>query len=271
MTGRAAIALAAALASASCAASIATLPAGPGAPAPDAASALAEAVATCQPIRTFSAELNIRGRVGGERLRARLLVGLVAPASAYLEAPAPLGSPVFILSAAGDEATLLLPRDRRVLERGRSADVFEALTGVALGPAELRATATGCVEPAGAGIGEQRGQPWRFIPGVAGKNDVYLHRERPGEPWRVATIVHRDSRRTWRADYSEFLSGMPRAIRLTSSDAPPLDLRIGLSDVEINVPLDPASFRIQVPPGTAPITIEELRQSGPLADPDGSL
>ena len=53
--------------------------------------------------------------------------------------------PVFIFAAVDDDATLLLPRDQRVLEHGRPADVLEAVAGVPLDAGRLRATLTGCV------------------------------------------------------------------------------------------------------------------------------
>jgi hypothetical protein len=34
--------------------------------------------------------------------------------------------------------------------------------------------------------------------------------------------------------------------------------------VAVNEPLTPAAFEIRVPPGTAAITLDELRESGPL-------
>ena len=80
---------------------------------------------------THQKQQNARLRTSGaRRLRARLNAGLIAPAAAYLEAPAPFGAPLFVFSADADDATLLLPRDQRVLEHGRSSEVFEAITGV---------------------------------------------------------------------------------------------------------------------------------------------
>jgi hypothetical protein len=264
---RAPIALAAALVTASCAASLTKLPSGPGEAAPDAAEALNQALSTCQRIRTVSAELSVRGKIGSQGMRGRLLAGLVAPADAYLEAPAPFGSPIFIYSASGDDATLLLPRDRRVLEHGRPADVFEAIAGVPLGPADLRATLTGCADAGDQARTQRIGDAWRL---VSGTSDLYLHRSKATDPWRLVAVVHRGAGRTWRADYSDFLNDLPRSIRLTSSQAPPLDLRLVLSDLEINGTLDPATFRVQVPAGAAPMTIQELRQAGPLAERSSS-
>src|SRR5258705_10802239 len=66
-----------------------------------------------------------------------------------LEAVAPFGAPAFILVARGENATLLLPRDEpRVLRGPKPEDILGALTGVALGPADLQAILTGCVAPA---------------------------------------------------------------------------------------------------------------------------
>ena len=101
------------------------LPAGPGAPAPDAADALAQATSVCRGIRTLTAEVAASGKAAGSRFRGRLSVGVAAPASARIEAVAPFGPPVFIFVATNDDATLLLPRDDRVLEHGRPDEVLE--------------------------------------------------------------------------------------------------------------------------------------------------
>src|SRR5437867_1939423 len=115
---RAVAVLLAALASASCAVPFMKLPNGPGVPAPNARAAFEEATNACRRVTTMTAEVAVVGTVGGRRLRARLLTGLRAPASARLEALAPFGAPLFLLVAEGADATLLLPRDDRVLEHG---------------------------------------------------------------------------------------------------------------------------------------------------------
>src|SRR5262245_55325481 len=93
------------------------LPTGPGTPAPDAAALFDQAAAACRRVNTITAEIAVTGSVRGRRLRGRLLAGLAPPASARLEAPAPFGEPLFIFAARDEEATLLLPRDNRVLRR----------------------------------------------------------------------------------------------------------------------------------------------------------
>ena len=42
------------------------------------------------------------------------------------------------------------------------------------------------------------------------------------------------------------------------------DLTIRLSQVEVNEPIDPAAFSVEVPPTATPITLEDLRKAGPL-------
>ncbi len=231
--------------------------------APDAAAALRAATSTCRTLQTISAEVSISGRVGGRRLRARMLAGLSAPASAYLDVPAPFGASVFILGATDADATLLLPRDRRVLEHGRPAEVLEALTGVFLDPAALRHTLTGCA-PSEGGAGRMLGEQWRLI---AGAQDMYVRRETPQAMWRlVAVLHHADGRPGWRAEYRDFEGALPRTVRLTSVDEGRFDLRLALSQVEIDAPLAASTFRVGVPNGFTPITLQELRDAGPLAE-----
>ena len=66
--------------------------------------------------RSIEGELALSGRAGGERVRGRVLTGLEAGGAVRLEAPAPFGAPFFILAGRDERATLLLPRERRVLK-----------------------------------------------------------------------------------------------------------------------------------------------------------
>jgi hypothetical protein len=262
-----------AVVSASCAAPLMKLPSGPGAPAPDAADLLAQATSACRGIRTFTVEISVSGSVGANKTRGRLSAGLAAPASARLEAVAPFGEPLFIFAATGNDATLLLPRDRRVLEHGPPDAVLEAISGVPLGPAELRATLTACTTGAADPTrARQLGDLWRTVP-VGPDHDVYLHRDSPSTPWRLVASVRHGAgpRRGWRAEYRDFQNDLPRALRLTSEPAGPsgFDLQLVLSQVETNVPLGPEVFRVQIPASVDPITLEELKQVGPLAPPRG--
>jgi hypothetical protein len=263
MTGVRLVALTAALLTASCGAPLLKLPTGPGAPASDSASLLDAATSACRRVSTISAELAVSGSVGGRRVRGRLLIGLAAPDALYVEAPAPFGAPLFVLGASHGDATLLLPRDRRVLVHGQPVQVLEALTGVPLDPIELKSTLTGCAASAASDAEEGRalGADWRL---VGGDRLRYLRRDRDAGAWRLVSVV-RSGEAGWRADYANFADNLPRTIRLVSSDPRRFDLRLELSQVELNAALAPSTFQVSVPAGTPPITLDDLRASGPLS------
>lgn len=267
----------AALGAASCGTPLMKLPAGPGiaVPAQDATAALAQATSTCRALHTLTAEIAVSGSASGHRLHGRLSAGVAAPDSARLEAVAPFGPPIFIFVATGDDATLLLPRDERVLEHGRADAVLDAVAGVPLGAADLEATLTGCAPASdAAGIrSRQFGDAWQLITRASG-DEIYLHRDAPGRPWVLAALVRRVSGGgAWRTEYRDHQDGLPRTVRVASidvrtGDAPPrgaFDLQLVLSQVETNVPLDAAAFTIQIPKGAVPISLDELRRAGPLA------
>ena len=248
-----------------CTAPLMKLPSGAGTPAGDVADALAQATGTCRTIRTLTAEVAVSGSAGGHRVRGRLSAGVAAPASARLEAVAPFGPPVFIFVATNDEATLLLPRDARVLEHGRPDAVLDAVAGVPLGAADLQTTLTGCAQAIAQPQGRQLGDNWRNVR-TLDAGELYLHREAGAQPWRLVAAVRRPGMRAWRAEYSDHQNGLPRSIRVVSIDSDSrsgaaFDLQLTLSQVETNVTLDPDVFRVQIPRSAAPITLQELRDA----------
>jgi hypothetical protein len=266
-----AVLVALALATVSCGAPRMKLPAGPGAPAPDAVDALAQATGDCRAIRTLTAEVAVSGSAGGHRLRGRLSAGVAAPASARLEAVASFGPPVFIFVATDNDATLLLPRDNRVLEHGRPDVVLNAVAGVPLGAEDLHATLTGCAPAVLQPHGRERGADWRVVTASAGSegNELYLHREGSAQPWRLVATIRRDSGdRAWRAEYRDHQNGLPRTIRVMSVNpgrptGEAFDLTLALSQVDTNVALGADVFRVQIPRSAEPITLDELRHARP--------
>lgn len=240
------------------------LPEGLGAPAADAADAFAQATGACRAIRTLTAEIAVSGSAGGQRVRGRLSAGVAAPASARLEAVAPFGQPIFILTAIDDETTLLLPRDERVLQHGRSAEVLDAVTGVPLSAADLRMVLTGCASEVLRPQGLALGADWRVLR-EPGQDALYLHRAGATQPWQLVAVI----RPTWRVDYGDHVNGLPRSIRITTAggkDAAArasFDLTLALSQVDTNVPLEADVFRVQIPRSAQPITLDELRSARP--------
>jgi hypothetical protein len=256
-----------AIASVSCGVPLMKLPPGPGVPSSDAADVLSRATVTCSGVRTLTAEAAVSGSAGGHRLSGRLLIGVASPASARLEAVAPFGPPMFIFTAEQDDATLLLPRDDRVLRHGRPDAVLEAVTGAPLGAADLRMTLTGCATSDAHVDGRRFGDDWRVV-GPSSGDEMFLHRV--DGAWRLVAATRRTGAHAWRAEYGDHLNGLPRAIRLVSLDpggrtGDAFDLRLTLSQVESNVTLDAGVFLVTIPSAARAMTIEELRQSGALA------
>ena len=232
-----------------------TLPGGTGAPAPDFASAYAEARAACDGLRTMQAELGLSGRAAGQRMRGRVLAGLV-PGALRLEGVAPFGAPVFILVADGTRGTLLLSRDRRVVLDAPPEEILNALVGIRLGPDDLRAMFSGCVRAAGeATTARAYGADWLAVDLAAG-GTVYLRRI--DNAWRIVAGRYGGLE----IDYPAFQGARPSQVVVRGPD---LNLALTLSQVELNgdLPRDQL-VALKIPDGVAPLSLDELRAAGPL-------
>lgn len=239
-----------------CAPSRPALPSGPGVPFPGFPAAYDEAVRDCRGARSLVAELGLSGRAGGTRLRGRINAGVAAPSDLRLEGVA-FGRPVFILAARNGRATLLLPREGRVVRDAPPDAIMEALTGVALTPPELLAAVAGCGLGAGTpASGRAFGRDWAAVEG--GATNTYLRRVEGR--WRVGAAV----RGELTIVYADFTGGLPATVHVRAGGVADITLRV--SQLEINTPIDARAFEVEVPPDAAPLTIEELRRAGPLGE-----
>lgn len=264
--GRRATVLAAAFLMAGCAAPRMTLPTGAGVPFPGFAEALTEATGACRGVRTYSAELAVSGKIGSRKLRGRVTVGLAEPDRARLEGVAPFGPPAFILVADGGAASLLLPRDNRILSGEQPDAVLEALVGVRLGPAGLRAILSGCAVPrpqATAGVT----YPGNWARIELADHDVVFLRRGPGGRWQVRAASVGGLGLEYDRDENGAMTGVRLMIGGFSGDpATATDLRLSVSQVETNVELTPAAFAIKVPANAVPLTLADLREAGPVGE-----
>lgn len=249
-----------------CAPRLAPLPSGPGTPAANYAEAYSEASASCRGIRTLSVSLGLSGRAGDTPLRGRIDAGFASPGQIRLEGSPPMafGRPLFILVGRQSDATLLLPRDKRVLTDARAEAIIERLAGVALSADELRAVVSGCgfgfVEPQ---EGRSYGDGWMAVTGAEGTSWL---RNRDGE-WRLNAAV----REPLEIRYEAFASQFPARIRIRttpSSAGPRADIVLKVADVDANIELGPEVFRVEIPDDAAPITLEELSRALSRGDPD---
>jgi len=244
-------------AAAGCGGKRVSLPSGPGTPFPEAGAAYEQAVKECRSVRTIRATLGLSGRAGSTGLRGNVDAGFEAPEKIRLEGRHPIGRPVFILVSPGPQTTLYMPRENRVMQNASATDIVEALVGLRLAPHDLRTLVSGCGfdvgQPAG---GRQYGGGLAAV--TVGGSTSYL-RQQQGQ-WRVVAAA----RPPLTVTYSVFASGRPSTLRLRSDGAPAADVTVRLSDVNINVTLEPEVFAVEVPAGAEPLTLEELRRAGPL-------
>jgi len=247
------------MAATACAPKPPVLPTGPGMPFDGYAAAYQEATASCQDVRTITASMALSGKAGTTKLRGRIDAGFAAPGRLRLEGIPPFGRPVFELVADGARATLVLPRDERVLRDAPPDRIVEALAGVALGPDALRTIVAGCGFGAGAPA-EGRTYPNEWAAVSSGETTTYLRRG--GSRWQIAAAT----RGAMTVTYADYAGGRPSTIRLRaeSGGRTTADLTLRLSDVDVNTTLDPKTFDVDVPPHAVPITLDELRKAGPL-------
>ena len=253
-SARAAVA-AALLVAAGCAPKRIALPSGAGVPYPGFPSAYEQATAECRTVDTMTASLALSGRAGSTRLRGRVDAGLASPDRIRLELFPPLafGNPAFILVASGANATLVLPRDHRVLQGEPAERIVEVLAGVPLGGRELRQVLAGCGLTTAA-PGEGRSYPNGWIAADAGDSTIYLS-QIEGR-WRVSGA----SRGPIAVQYAGFASGRPMKVNLRASSPLPADITLTLSDVDINLPLGDEVFEARVPADAVPLTLAELKR-----------
>ena len=217
--------------------------------------------AACTGVRTLTAEIAISGRAGRQKLRGRVVAGFARPASMRLEGVAPFGPPAFILVARGQNATLLLPRNEpRVLRGAPPEEILGALTGVALGPADLQAILTGCVVPAPQPADARRhANGWVSID-LSGGATVYLQAAAQNT-WTLRAA----KREGWQIEYPAWNGNFPQTVRMQSTQPNiDVDLTASLSQIETNKDLEEAAFDVIVPRDAESITLDELRDAGPL-------
>jgi hypothetical protein len=247
---------------AGCAARGFVVPSGPGTVDTALAQAYQASIASCDALRSLTAEIKLSGRVDGRRVRGTLQVGLTRDGGVRIEAVAPFGAPIFTIAGRADAGTLWLPRSREVV-RAAPAEILEALTGVALPASGLFEILTAC--PAG--------------------DDAVVKAERFTKPDLARVALRSGAEVWWRPDvtplrplgarqagalveYRAFTGDRPRTVRLGAAPgttgASRADLSLTLEQVEANVALGDEAFSLDVPAGATVLTLSELRQAGVL-------
>lgn len=240
-----------------------SLPEGAGAALPDAARRFARATAGCADVRTVVAESRLSGTVGRARVRATLLAGVDRAGHARIEAIAGPGGPVLVVTARDGEATLVLTREHEVLEGVSVGEALDALAGVRLEAADLALVLSGCFGADGVPLG---GRSFSGLWAAFDLRDTTTVWTR-GEPDRSYLLAARRGLLT--VAYDRIAGKPPSRVRLLARDPaapaqPAADLTLILERVELNGTIEPDAFVARVPRDARPITLDELRRSGPL-------
>ena len=237
-------------------------PDGTGSPLSDYRAFWDGVAAPCRGVRTMEFLLVLGGRSGDTALRrTRMRAAAERPASLRIEALAPFGAPVFVFVAQGDRATLLLPRDRQVVRDARPAEVLHALAGLALGPGDVHALLTGCLEPDPVATAARRYPDGSVAVDLQGGTTVWVRDPGDGQ------VVVAGRRGGLTIEYAEHVRRLPRRFRIrVEGPAGGTDLTATLSRVDMNTELHPAAFSADVPARYVPVTLAGLRGAPPLAD-----
>lgn len=245
-----------------------SLPTGGGTPEPNPAPIVEQASAACRAIDALTVELGLSGRVGGERVRGRLIAGFDARGRIRLEALAPFGAPGFVLVGDDRTATLLMPRDGRVVREAITEQLLEALTGLRLTASDLLPLVTGCVVARPEPAGEARRYPngWVEVPVGAGR--TLWAAEASAGRWQTmagqvadVTVAYERSAGPW-----------PLAIRLLRQPAgsvagagiDAVDLTLRVSGLDPAATLGDEAFRLEIGDDVREMTVEELRGGRPM-------
>ncbi len=200
-----------------------------------------------------------RRNIGTEKLRRATLQGaMTRNGEIALLAVAPAGPPIFNLAGRAERATLTLPHDRRVLV-APAVDIVEALIGLRLAPADWLDLLSGCVAGAAGETGTRvNGATIITLGGSAGRVRV----EQAGATWQIIAGERPDLL----VEYPQFLGRWPSAAKLTSHPGAAIHvvLNMTIGQIFVNTPLQARLFAPVVAADYRPMTLDELRASGPL-------
>jgi hypothetical protein len=231
-------------------------PSGPGQPAPEAAGAWAEATSACRDVKDASGTMRVSVRQG--RLRSSGIdVGFIVTADGRVRLEDSTG---FTLAGTAAQAQLWLRQDNSIV-KGRADEIVDAFIGVRLGPERLLAVVTGChttdvssARPQSAVRHDNR------IAVPVSDGTVFLQKK--DGPWRTSEGVGDDII----VEYRQFIGYWPSQWRATAAarSADPIVIEVSVDDPDMNKgSFAPGTFQVAAT-GAAPMTLEQLRASGPL-------
>lgn len=253
-----------AMLAASCAPKVdVALPTGSPQPSPAAVATFERLAAPCRSVDSATAEMAVAGRLGAQRVRGRMLVGVGDEGRLRIEALAPFGEPLFVLAAQAGRATLLLPRDGRVLRDAPTGDVLDALAGLDVDAGDLRALLMGCVAEGAPADGVEIGD----FASVRIDEDARAFMRTVDGVERIVSGELSAAGAPVLVGYEDFgPDARPRLLRIVRRSRPQgVALQLRLSQVDTTSGLPAEAVDVRVPDDARPISLDELRRSSPLA------
>jgi hypothetical protein len=228
-------------------------PAGTGDPAPEAASAWAEATTACRQVTSLTVAMRISGRVDGDRIRSLALDAALTTADEIRLRGVALGRTVFLLAGRARRATMVI-EDGAVT--APAEDIVEALAGVRLAPRALLAVVSGCVSATGTEIRGARRHGEVLAVDLDGARAFV--RSRRGR-WEV---IAGELDGGLGLSYDRITNGWPGRIRVTSDvSGRPTDLTLVIEDRQLNRSFAATVFALDPPSSAATMTLDELRRT----------
>ena len=216
----------------------------------------------CRSVRSADLVVMFRGYTGQRFFRrTRARAAIKRPGFLRLEGMAPFGAPAFILIARPGHATLFLPRERQVVRDASASDLLYFLSGLSLEPDDVHALLTGCVIQNGVSLSARAyGDDWVAID-LSGGATVYSRRS------GITPVISIGTLGNLVVEYSEHVRGLPRKLRIQTVDASsPTDLTIELSQVNVNIEINPEAFEASVPATFSPVAFDDFQLQSPTED-----
>lgn len=242
-----------AIGAASCAARMFVPPAGPGAPAPEAAAAWDEATKECRTVTSFAPTMRLGGKVSGASVPGLTVLGAVtADGGIRLQATGG-GRTIFELAGTNARATFFWREENKVAI-ARAEELVDALVRLKLGADALLPILTGCVTRT---LSVTRSERYGELLAIStDASRVFLQQERSGWRAKYAEVHGLAVQYTWQD------AAWPREVRIRAQVGTPSEVNLRMRIDEgpiVNPVLGPETFALNVPSTATPMTLDELR------------
>jgi outer membrane lipoprotein-sorting protein len=196
----------------------------------------------------------VRGSGPEGRFSATLLVAFERPDKLRVELLAPFGGSRWLAVVRGEEVTVLFPSRREFLRQAAVSEVLAALVGVRWEAGEVMAVLSGSGVPLGGApptCAFQEGETLRLEFGLDDGATQSLR-------LRGAQVIEA-STPEYRVRYPTAWTSRRRSApdRIEVGDEK-LAASLVVSDLDINVSMDPELFRLEIPPGTSRVEVREI-------------